>query len=100
MVPEAPVSLSVPSEAENLLADYRHLKLTLRCHPLSLLREQLGARRFVSAAELKIAEHRTPIRTAGIVVGRQRRAAPELADVAIRPDDDGAPATRTRVTLG
>ena len=72
MVPEAPVSLSVPSEAENLLADYRHLKLTLRCHPLSLLREQLGARRFVSAAELKIAEHRTPIRTAGIVVGRQR----------------------------
>jgi error-prone DNA polymerase len=72
MVPEAPVSLSVPSEAENLLADYRHLKLTLRCHPLSLLRKQLGARRFVSAAELKIAEHRTPIRTAGIVVGRQR----------------------------
>ncbi len=72
MVPEAPVSLSVPSEAENLLADYRHLKLTLRCHPLSLLREQLGARRFVSTAELKIAEHRTPIRTAGIVVGRQR----------------------------
>ena len=72
IAPEAAANLPIPSEAENLIGDYQHLKLTLGRHPLSLLREHLAARRFVRAAELKSAEHRTPIRAAGIVVGRQR----------------------------
>ncbi len=68
---EAPV-LPMPSDGENLVADYRSLGLSLRPHPLLLLRQQLAARRFVCAADLKLAAHRAVIRAAGIVVGRQR----------------------------
>ena len=41
-----------PSEAEELVADYRSLGLTLGRHPLRLLRERLTARRFLSARSL------------------------------------------------
>ena len=69
---EQAVALQPPGEGENLVADYRHLGLTLRRHPLSLLRQRLAVRRFVPAAELRQAGHRALIRAAGIVVGRQR----------------------------
>lgn len=69
---EAEIELPAPSDGENLLADYRSLGLTLRSHPLSLLRQYLAERRFVVAADLKRAGHHTLIRSAGIVVGRQR----------------------------
>ncbi|MGE5768704.1 MAG: error-prone DNA polymerase, partial [Betaproteobacteria bacterium] len=69
---EAMIELPSPGEAENLVADYRHLQLSLRNHPLSLLRGHLAARRFVTASELKGVGHRALIRAAGIVVGRQR----------------------------
>ncbi len=71
-LPEVAADLPVPSEGENLVADYHSLGLSLRRHPLALLRQQLTARRFVSAADLKTAAHRAAIRAAGIVVGRQR----------------------------
>ncbi len=64
--------LPAPSEGENLIADYRSLGLTLRRHPLTLLRQRLTERCFVTAAALKTAGHRALIRAAGIVVGRQR----------------------------
>jgi error-prone DNA polymerase len=70
--PEQPVTLQPPNEGENLVADYRHLGLTLRAHPLTLLRAHLAERRFMPAADLKQAGHRAPVRAAGIVVGRQR----------------------------
>jgi error-prone DNA polymerase len=66
------VTLAAPGTGENLVADYRHLGLTLRCHPLTLLRRQLAARRFVTAADLKRTGDRALVRAAGIVVGRQR----------------------------
>lgn len=69
---EAAVDLPAPGEGENLVADYRSLGLSLRNHPLTLLRAHLSARRFVLAADLKQAGHRAVIRVAGIVVGRQR----------------------------
>ena len=71
-VPEATPDLPAPGEGENLVADYRSLGLTLRRHPLTLLRGHLAARRFVPAAELPAAGDRALIRAAGIVVGRQR----------------------------
>ncbi|MDD2743107.1 MAG: error-prone DNA polymerase [Rhodocyclaceae bacterium] len=71
-LPEVSAPLPAPSEAENLVADYHSLGLTLRRHPLALLRSQLAARRFVCAADLKTAVHCAAIRAAGIVVGRQR----------------------------
>ena len=68
--PEAP--LPAPSAGENLVADYRSLGLTLRAHPLTLLRQHLAERRFLTAAALRAAGHRALVRAAGIVVGRQR----------------------------
>ena len=69
---EIPAELPAPGEGENLVADYRSLGLTLRRHPLTLLRSHLAARRFVSAADLKSAGDRALIRAAGIVTCRQR----------------------------
>ena len=64
--------LPTPSAGENLVADYHSLGLTLRAHPLTLLRRHLAERRFLSAAALKSVGHRALVRAAGIVVGRQR----------------------------
>ena len=69
---ETSIDLPVPGEAENLVADYRSLGLSLRRHPLTLLRQRLAERRFVTAAELQGSGHRALVRAAGIVVGRQR----------------------------
>jgi error-prone DNA polymerase len=68
--PETP--LPAPNEGENLVADYKSLGLTLRAHPLTLLRQHLAERRFLTATALKAAGHRALVRAAGIVVGRQR----------------------------
>lgn len=69
---EAPVTLSAPTEGENLVADYTSLGLTLGRHPLALLRTALSARRFVTAAQLWAAPDRKLLRGAGIVTNRQR----------------------------
>lgn len=71
-ISEPDAKLPLPSEGEDLVADYRSLGLTLRRHPLTLLRSHLSERRFVMAASLKTAGHRALVRAAGIVVGRQR----------------------------
>ena len=70
--PEAPPTLVAPSEAEELVADYRSLGLTLGRHPLCLLRERLAARRFLSARGLAEQPDRALARMAGIVTCRQR----------------------------
>ncbi|MDE2441330.1 MAG: error-prone DNA polymerase, partial [Betaproteobacteria bacterium] len=69
---EPGIALPAPSGGENLVADYRHLGLTLRPHPLTLLRHHLAERRFIRATELNHSGHRALVRAAGIVVGRQR----------------------------
>jgi len=69
---EAVGDLPAPGEGENLVADYRSLGLSLRRHPLTLLRPALAERRFVTAGALKDIGHRAAVRVAGIVVGRQR----------------------------
>ena len=69
---ETAVDLPAPGAGENLIADYKSLGLTLRCHPLTLLRQHLAKRRFVPAAALRASGNHALIRAAGIVVGRQR----------------------------
>ncbi len=66
--------LSAPSEGQGIVADYAALGLTLGRHPLALLRERLHAWALLSAAELKNAHHGARVRTAGIVLMRQRPA--------------------------
>jgi error-prone DNA polymerase len=69
---EAQPALPVPTEGQDIVADYRRLGLTLRRHPLALLRRQLRERRLVTAGEIMRAPHGRLVRTAGIVIGRQR----------------------------
>jgi error-prone DNA polymerase len=71
-VAEAPVALEVPTEAENMLADYRALGLTLKRHPLALLRESLARFRVETAAALKTYPHGRLARASGLVTHRQR----------------------------
>ena len=69
---EADPALPPPTEGQDIVADYRTLSLTLRRHPLALLRGTLQRRRLATAAEIAQAPHGRIVRTAGIVIGRQR----------------------------
>ena len=72
LAPEADPALPPPTEGQDIVADYRTLSLTLRRHPLALLRDTLQKRRLVTAAEIAQAPQGRIVRTAGIVIGRQR----------------------------
>ena len=73
-VPDATPALKQPTEGEQIVSDYEALGLTLRRHPLALLRETLAKRRIRSAAEVAEARNGQLIRAAGIVTCRQRPA--------------------------
>jgi error-prone DNA polymerase len=64
--------LAVPTEGENIIADYATLGLTLGRHPLALLREGLRQRRLLSAGEIAMLPHGRLARAAGLVTCRQR----------------------------
>jgi len=66
--------LAAPSEGEEIVADYAAVGLTLGRHPLALLRERLRADSLMSASELGLAANGAAVRTAGIVLMRQRPA--------------------------
>jgi error-prone DNA polymerase len=65
--------LPVPTEAQNLIADYASLGLSLGRHPLALLRKELKER-FQSrpAVELRKLGHQQLARASGLVTHRQR----------------------------
>ncbi|GAA5786230.1 error-prone DNA polymerase [Chitiniphilus shinanonensis] len=67
-----PDLLTPPTLGQDLIADYRSMALTLRAHPVSLLRERLRRQRMHTAAELRTRRNGQPGRACGIVVGRQR----------------------------
>jgi error-prone DNA polymerase len=73
---EEPLQLEASSEAENIVADYHHLGLTLGRHPLCLLRARLAKMRFLPAEILNKFEDGRLARGCGIVTVRQR---PETA---------------------
>jgi error-prone DNA polymerase len=66
------VTLRPPDAAENVLADYATLGLTLEAHPLRLLRARLRAAGWRSISDALAATHGTPMRSAGLVRLRQR----------------------------
>lgn len=73
---ERPMGFAAPSEGEDIVADYRGMGLTLRRHPLALIRgklRRLGVHRAADLAELNSG---ITVRVAGIVTHRQR---PETA---------------------
>ena len=72
LAPEGTPLLALPTEGQNIAADYRSHGLTLGRHPLALLRGELAADHVVTAAELRDLPHGRVVRVAGIVTARQR----------------------------
>jgi error-prone DNA polymerase len=66
--------LAAPTEGQEIVGDYRSVGLTLRRHPLALLRERLKRGKIRTAEEVAQARNGQFIRTAGIVTCRQRPA--------------------------
>jgi error-prone DNA polymerase len=66
--------LRAPTEGQSIAADYSALGLTLGRHPLALLRARLGAEQLLPARALLDAGNGARVRTAGIVLMRQRPA--------------------------
>jgi error-prone DNA polymerase len=73
---EAPARLAAPGEAQETLADYRATGLSLKKHPVALLRAELARFRVQPAAVLEGYRHGQLARASGIVTHRQR---PETA---------------------
>jgi error-prone DNA polymerase len=69
---EQGVALPEPTLGEAVCADYDALGLSLRRHPLQLLRTRLRRAGVRTAAEVQAARDRTWLRAAGLVIGRQR----------------------------
>jgi len=71
-ISEALPLLRRPTEGEDIVADYAGVGLTLGRHPLALLRERLQNMALLSAEQVRGRQHGEKIRTAGLVIGRQR----------------------------
>jgi error-prone DNA polymerase len=91
VLPEMPLG-------EHVVEDYASLSLSLKCHPLALLRPALAARGLVPAARLALVRPGAPLRIAGLVVVRQRPGTAKgiifitledetaIANLIVRPD--------------
>ncbi len=60
------------SESENVIADYRTTGLSLRCHPVSLLRQTLFKRGVCTAERICDRRNGSIVKVAGLVINRQR----------------------------
>jgi len=90
--------LGTPTEGQNIVADYRSSGLTLRRHPLALLRARLLEKRLMPAANLNGYRNGQPARGCGIVTVRQRPGTAKgfvfltledetgISNVIVRPD--------------
>ena len=81
--------LRAPREGEDIVADYAHTGLTLRRHPLALLRPKLAARGLLTAAELRERAHGAHVRTAGLVITRQRPGSAQGVTFVTLEDETG-----------
>ncbi|MVW70956.1 error-prone DNA polymerase [Bordetella sp. 15P40C-2] len=69
--PDTP-ALPEPTDGQSIIDDYRSLRLSLRGHPLALLRQHLQSLRFETAAVLNTYPDRRLARACGLVTTRQR----------------------------
>jgi len=82
--------LRAPREGEDIVADYAHTGLTLRRHPVAVLRDQLSARGFVDSALLRSLANGSNVRTAGLVITRQRPGSAEGVTFVTLEDEHGS----------
>jgi len=61
-----------PTEGQNIVADYKHLGLSLERHPMTLMRAHLDPFKYVSAGELPGISSGCRVKVAGLVITKQR----------------------------
>jgi error-prone DNA polymerase len=71
---EDAIALPAPKPGEDVLSDYRATGLTLREHPLALLRARLQRERVLDSSQLREVRHGRGVHAAGLVTQRQRPA--------------------------
>ena len=69
---ERALQLPAAPEGEEIVGDYASLGLTLRRHPLALLRPRLARMQLLSAQQLRPLPNGQTVRACGMVMGRQR----------------------------
>ena len=87
--PEASLPIPKPSVAEDMVADYGTVGMTLGTHPVSLIRDELRARRCVRSSELANLPHGRHLRFAGMVRLRQRPETASGVTFLTLEDEDG-----------
>src|SRR5205085_12651083 len=73
---------------ERLIADYGSTNVTLREHPLELMRPDL-AERIVTSRDLRVIRHGARVEAAGLVVARQRPATARGVTFMLLEDEHG-----------
>ncbi|MBK7548956.1 MAG: error-prone DNA polymerase [Rhodoferax sp.] len=71
-IDEVPLLLNAASEGEEVVFDYASVGLTLRRHPLQILREQLSKMKLLTAVQMRDLPHGRLVRACGIVTARQQ----------------------------
>ena len=69
---ETPLELAPAAEGEDVVLDYAATGLTLRAHPLQLLRSQLASRKLLTAAQMRDFPSGRLVRACGLVTVRQQ----------------------------
>src|SRR5205814_5452290 len=57
---------------QEVMTDYSTTSLSLKCHPLSLIRSELSQLKILTAAQINILPHGRWVKAAGLVLIRQR----------------------------
>ena len=86
---EPTAALPVPTESQDILADYRHLGLTTGRHPLALLRPALTRKGFRSSSDLQLLADGSSVRVGGLVTHMQQPATASGVVFASLEDETG-----------
>lgn len=88
-IPEGLPLLKTPTEGQSVVADYSSLGLTLRRHPLALLRKRLSRHSISNADELRHMPDNRLVHAAGLVVTRQRPSSTKNVTFVTLEDETG-----------
>jgi error-prone DNA polymerase len=87
---EPAIALRPMAAGREVVEDYGHVGLTLRSHPISFLRADLGRRRIVTCQEAMQARDKRWLEAAGLVLVRQRPGSAKGVMFLTMEDETGA----------